>query len=189
MFVNIYLPRVLFSTKWITNTFDIAQVKQNHSCKVGSYQCCNQKHCNTRKLWIWPFWHLLDVYRKMFLTSLSTSQNKAIWFCFYYYPSATMIGIIFSKRRSQNIMYSWLEHIRQSKRSTVEFVFQIHLSLFGLYLQHCALYRGKCLSSIKAHHHTWAFIFTNKVICNDCRCFCGFIVWNRMNLRLIFLKA
>ena len=36
------------------------------------------------------FGQLLDVYRKISVTSLITSKNKAIRFCFFPYPTATM---------------------------------------------------------------------------------------------------
>ena len=58
--------------------------------RIGSCQCCTLKieisDCNEFGF----FRQLLDVYRKIFLTSLITSQNKAMRFCFFPYPAATM---------------------------------------------------------------------------------------------------
>ena len=39
--------------------------------------------------------HLLVVFRKIFLTSLITSQNKVIRFCFFPHPAAAMLSIAF----------------------------------------------------------------------------------------------
>ena len=66
--------------------------------RLGSYQCCTLKieisDCNEFGF----FGQLLDVYRKIFLTSLITSQNKAIRFCFFPYPAATMFSLHELKR-------------------------------------------------------------------------------------------
>ena len=60
---------------------------------LGSCQCFATKFeisdCNEFGF----FGQLLDVYRKIFLTSLITSQNKSIRFCFFHYPPATIIGL------------------------------------------------------------------------------------------------
>ena len=61
---------------------------------IGSYQCC------TLNIEIWDcnecgfFGHLLVEHRKIFVASLITSQNKAIGFCFFPYPAATMPVIL-----------------------------------------------------------------------------------------------
>ena len=59
--------------------------------RLGSCQCCTLKieisHCNECGF----FGHLLEVYKKIFLTSLITSQNKAVRFYFFSYPAATTV--------------------------------------------------------------------------------------------------
>ena len=72
---------------------DFAWVKQNHSMIIGICQCCILRNeiweCNECGF----FGHLLDLYRKIFLTSLSTSHNKSIWFCFFPYLAVTMTWV------------------------------------------------------------------------------------------------
>ena len=72
---------------------EISQVKQNHVSTVQTWKLSvlhskiEISDCNEFGF----FGQLLDVYRKIFLTSLITSQNKAIRFCFFPYPAATML--------------------------------------------------------------------------------------------------
>ena len=83
---------------------EISQVKQNHMCqsRLGSRQYCTLRieisHCYEFGF----FGQLSDVYRKIFLTSLIISQNKAIRFCFFPYSAGTMsivqLSVLYSSK-------------------------------------------------------------------------------------------
>ena len=85
------LSRTIF-INWAQARNQSGQTKPYVS-RLGSCQCCTLKLKCRIAMNLAFFGHLLDVYRKIFLTSLRTSQNKAIRFCFFPYPAATMLHL------------------------------------------------------------------------------------------------
>ena len=65
---------------------DKQKSEQNHMI-LGR---CHFKFLKIGMQTMWLFWRLQDIDRIIFRTSLTTSKNKTVWFCFLTYLAATM---------------------------------------------------------------------------------------------------
>ena len=80
---------------------------------IGSCQCCTQNIEISDYNKYGFFGHFLDVYRKILLTSLVTSQNKTIRFCFSLSPLQLWEGfnkwILFPKKLPKGSLNKWFQ--------------------------------------------------------------------------------